>query len=551
MEAPHLDRLAFPTLSPAEMETVAKLGALKDFSDGDTLVDEGRRDFPLYVVKSGGITITEGSSGQPRKIVTHGPGEFTGDVDLLTGRPALFSAIASGSTQAYEITSCRIRRLLNELPELSDKLLVAFQTRRRLLEESGYVGIRIVGSPACQEAWRIREFFYKNSVPHTFADVDEETGRRWLAEFGATPSDAPVICCGRQVVKRPSLEKIAECLGIRREIDDILYDLIIVGAGPAGLAAAVYGASEGLKTLVLDRVGPGGQAGSSSRIENYMGFPAGLSGADLANRGFLQALKFGAQFVAPVSVHSIHDGTGGEHHLELCTGQTIRGRSVLIATGVSYRQLPVSNSRHFEGAGLYYAATSVEARSCQDSTAVVVGAGNSAGQAAMYLAQVARRVIMVVRGDDLSKNMSSYLCTRIGKTENIEVLLNSEVEALEGNGALSGIQVRDRLSGAARAIECGSLFSFIGSQPHTEWLSGQLGLDRHGYILTGPLVSGHPLWTIDRAPCELETTRPGIFAAGDARANTTKRCAFAVGDGALAVTCVHQHLSREEFAALR
>ncbi len=333
--------------------------------------------------------------------------------------------------------------------------------------------------------------------------------------------------------------------GHLRHITDTLYDLVIVGAGPAGLSAAVYAASEGLSTLITDRIGPGGQAGSSSRIENFIGFPAGISGSDSANLGYLQALKFGADFTAPVTAQSLECDDDGSKRLRLCTGQTARARCVLVASGVSCRQLEIDNCRRLEGAGVYYAATSVEARGCAGGTVVVVGGGNSAGQAAMFLAQSAQAVKLVIRGNDLTKSMSQYLCRRIEQHPRIELITNSEVERIDGDTAIESIVLRNNRTGEPRPIACAAMFVFIGAKPHTEWLGDSIRLDDKGFVLTGGSLRNDPLWQEkDRTPCELETTCAGVMAAGDVRAGTTKRCGFAVGDGALAITCVHRHLNQ-------
>ena len=535
---------AFPTLSEAELECVAEIGVPRSFRDGEVLFDVGTRDYPFYAVRSGEVVILEHSSGEPREVAVHGPLNFTGDVNVLTGRPALVSAVARGATEVYEVPASRIRQLLNEIPDLSDKLLEAFQMRREMLEAAGFVGIRVIGATDSKETLALREFCYKNKVPHTFEDIEEESGRSALQAFGLGPEQAPVIACSRDFVARPTLAEFAACLGISREIPDERYDITIIGAGPAGLGAAVYGGSEGLKTLLLDRVGPGGQTGQSSKIENYLGFPAGLPGAELANRGYLQALKFGVEFRAPVSVLRVEQRDSGDHALELCNGQVIRSRAILVATGASYRRLPVEDCERFEGVGVYYAATSVEARVCRGATAIVVGGGNSAGQAAMYLAQRAKSVKVVLRGNDLGKRMSHYLCRRIEHTHNIEVLYDSVVESLHGEKRLAEVVVCNTRNGERRRFDCAGLFSFVGAQPHTEWLDESFAKDEHGFLRTGAMIAADPRWRIPRPPCELETTLPGVFAAGDVRSGTTKRCAFAAGDGALAVTCVHWYLAQ-------
>jgi len=337
--------------------------------------------------------------------------------------------------------------------------------------------------------------------------------------------------------------RLAECIGLKRSIRSEPFDLVIVGAGPAGLAAAVYGASEGLETIVLDRFGPGGQAGTSSRIENYMGFPAGLSGADLANRGYLQALRFGAELVAPVEVRSM-SSEGRMHRLELDDGQVVQGRTILVATGASYQRLPVADCESWEGVGLFYSCTSVHARSCRDGRAAVVGGGNSAGQAVMFLADHTAGATLLLRGDDIRKSMSEYLARRIEHHPKIEVLRNVEVESIHGDRTIDRLTLRDVREGSQREIDCSALFVFIGAKPRTDWMPPSIALDPKGFILTGAEAAQSNLWPLnDREPCIVETTCPGVFASGDVRSNTTKRVAFAVGDGALAVTCAHRVLA--------
>ena len=542
MSLPTTD-VAFPTLTEQEMSCVAGIATLRRFPDGAVLVAAGERDFPMFVVRSGEVVIFADASGGPVEVVSHGPGRFTGDVDILSRRPALVTLVARGATEVYEVDSARIRQLLNDVPDLSTKLLEAFQARREMLERAKVIGIRVFGIGDDRETLQLREFCYKNKVPHMFEDVEEEHGRAELDKLGFTPADTPVIACSRHVVSKPSLTRFAEALGISREIPDELYDVVIVGAGPAGLAAAVYGGSEGLKTLLVDRVGPGGQTGQSSRIENYLGFPAGLSGAELGNRGYLQALKFGVEFCAPITVRGISRKESGEHALDLCSGQTVRTRTILIATGASYRRLPVEDCARFEGAGLYYAATSVEARVCRGATAIVVGGGNSAGQAAMFLSRHAAHVKLVLRGDDLGKSMSQYLWRRVELTPNIEVMRHTLVVGMHGARHLSEVVLEDRATGERRSISCPAVFSFVGAQPHTEWLDDSILRDEHGFVHTGTAVAADPRWDTGRNPCELETLRPGVFAAGDVRSGTTKRCAFAAGDGALGVTCIHWYLA--------
>jgi len=537
---------AFPNLTDSELDCIETLGMRRSVAPGETLIQSGQRDYSFFAIRRGLVAIIDRSSGKDREITVHGAGAFTGDVDMLTGRSAVISAVAQTEAEVIEVSADRVRALLGDVPDLSDKLLLAFQLRREQLEGSDYVGLRLVGPMESKETNRLREFLYKNKVMHTFVDAQSESGTALLSELDATVGETPLIVSNGAVEKRPSLAAVAACLGISRVIGDEVYDVLIIGAGPAGLAAAVYGASEGLKTLVVDRMGPGGQAGQSSKIENYMGFPSGLSGADLANRGYLQALKFGAHFTAPVTVESLSTERVGEeeiHLADLCTGQSVAARTVLIATGASYRRIPIEGSDHLEGSGIYYSATSVEARICRGATAVVVGGGNSAGQAAMYLARQASEVKMVLRGSDLRKSMSSYLAHRIENSGVIEVLLESEVTEVSGKGRLESVTLTSRNSGESRGFDASGLFVFIGAQPHTEWLPGKVALDRHGFVLTGQAAEAASDWPLDRRACELETTVPGVFAVGDVRSGTTKRCAFATGDGALGITCVHQLLS--------
>jgi thioredoxin reductase (NADPH) len=544
VELDHEHLLAFPRLSEAEVEALAGMADLCSFADGEALFHAGDRGLSLYVVESGGIAIVDESGDEPRTVVVHGPREFTGDVSLLTDRPAAISAYARGATRAYCVGPEDLRRVIQEIPDLSDKLLEAFQTRRSLLERSGYVGVRVIGSLGDPELTAIREFFDKNKVPHTWIDADEDIGRSAMESLKIGPDQLPFLACNKGTrAARPTVTKIAECIGLKRQIRAEPFDLVIVGAGPAGLAAAVYGASEGLSTLVLDRFGPGGQAGTSSRIENYMGFPAGLTGADLANRAYLQALKFGAELVAPVEVRSM-TGEDDLHRLELDDGQVVRGRTVLIATGAAYQRLDVAGSGRWEGAGIFYSCTSVHARSCRSGRAVVVGGGNSAGQAAMFLAEQTAGVSLLLRGGDLRKSMSDYLARRIENHAKVEVLRHVEVEAVEGGRALNGLRLRDVRDGGARGLECSAVFVFIGAKPRTDWVPRGVAVDAKGFILTGADAARSDLWPLaDREPCTVETTCPGVFAAGDVRSGTTKRVAFAAGDGALAVTCAHRVLS--------
>ena len=540
----YIHQVAFPSLTDAEIEGVAALAKICSFADGEPVFQAGQRGVPFYVVISGEIAIVDESRAEPTTIVVHRPGEFAGDVSLLTDRPVAVSAYARGACRAYCVSQAELRRVIQEVPDLSDKLMEAFQSRRIMLERSGFVGVRVFGHLGDPDLTLIREFFDKNKVPHTWIDADDAEGKAALNSLGVTPEQLPFVACNRGTRSpRPTVTRLAECLGLKRQIRTEPFDLVIVGAGPAGLAAAVYGASEGLQTIVLDRFGPGGQAGTSSRIENYMGFPAGLTGADLANRGYLQALKFGAELVAPVEVRSM-TCENRIHRLVLDDGQVVSGRTVLIATGASYQRLPVAGCERWDGAGIFYSCTSVHARSCYDGRAAVVGGGNSAGQAVMFLAEHTNGVALLLRGGDLRKSMSDYLARRIERHPRVEVICNVEVDAVIGNHAITGLRLREIRDGSFRDVHCSALFVFIGAQPRTSWMAQSIAVDAKGFILTGADAAKSGRWPLtEREPCTVETTSPGVFAAGDVRSGTTKRVAFAVGDGALAVTCAHRVLT--------
>ena len=540
----YVQQIAFPKLSEDEVDILAALAKVCSFEDGETVFEAGQRGLPFYVVKSGEIAIVDESRDEPITVAVHGPGEFTGDVSLLTDRPAVISAYARGACRAYCVSQAELRRVIQEIPDLSDKLLEAFQTRRTMLERSGLIGVRLFGRLGDPDVTVIREFFDKNKVPHTWIDADEAEGQSALKSLGVSPDQLPFVACNRGTrAPRPTVTRLAECLGLKRQIRTEPFDLVIVGAGPAGLAAAVYGASEGLATIVLDRFGPGGQAGTSSRIENYMGFPAGLTGADLANRGYLQALKFGAELVAPVEVVSM-TCEDCVHRLVLDDGQVVSGRTVLIATGASYQRLPVAGCERWDGAGIFYSCTSVHARSCRSGRAAVVGGGNSAGQAVMFLAEHTAGASLLLRGSDLRKSMSDYLARRIERHPKIEVLRHVEVDTVLGERTITGLRLRGVRERSSRDLDCSALFVFIGAKPRTGWLPSSIAVDSKGFIFTGADAAKSDRWPLpDREPCTVETTCPGVFAAGDVRSGSTKRVAFAVGDGALAVTCAHRVLA--------
>ncbi len=539
-----LHETAFPRLDDAQLAELKRFATPRTFRDGEALFSAGERGFKFFVVLSGRVAITEAASGAVRTVTVHGPREFTGDVDMLTGRPAVVTARAQGDCEVLEVGPEDLRRLIGERPDLGDRVLHAFVARRRLLEASGFVGCRVVGSRYSRDTFRVRDFLARNRVPFTWVDPDSDpVAEELLRRLGVPASDLPIVTCGDKVLlKQPSNRELADRLGLRQAPDGELYDLVVVGAGPAGLAAAVYGASEGLRTLVVDGVSPGGQAGSSMRIENYLGFPTGVTGAELTGRAALQALKFGARLSVPSQAVAL-EADGPYRCVRLEGGECANARCVLVATGAEYRRLAVEGLERFEGLGVYYAVTPVEALLCRKATAVVVGGGNSAGQAAIFLAEQAGHVLLVVRGDDLGKSMSRYLAERIGATEAVEVLLNTEVTRLEGDGCLSAVELTDRVTGRTRRAETPALFSFIGAAPRTGWLPEAVARDRKGFVLTGRAAAGSGKWPVRRPPLVLETTLPGVFAAGDVRLGSSKRVAAAVGEGSMAVQLAHEYLA--------
>lgn len=542
--------MAFPRLPVDEIELVRSVATAQSFREGETVFEAGDRDIDLFVIERGAIEVIN-PTDHDRPVVMHGPGEFTGDIDLLTRRPTIVTGIARGETAVLRVPGSELRRLLQTIPRLGERLLTAFTVRRQMLEEAGMAGIRVVGLPNCPDTTLVREFLYKNWVPYVWYDPETPEGRGVLCELGETPEERgvlPVIeCSPGEVLRRPTIKQLARCAGISRPCPDRVFDLAIVGAGPAGMAAAVYAASEGLSTVVLDRLGPGGQAGGSSLIENFIGFPSGLSGNDLAARGLLQMLKFGASLLAPVSVEAIEPSLEqSEPHAIRTDDATVRADVVLIATGARWRRLSARNAEVFERNGIYYSATAVEQRLCASKPVMVVGAGNSGAQAAMFLSECSPKLYFLVHGSELGPGMSSYLVNRIRANPRIEVITDAEVMELHGepsgraspNAVLRAATIH--AGGRDRTIDVAAIFVFIGADPNTAWLPAEIARDEKGYVLTGEHAKHSPLWRLDRSPCELETTVPKIIAAGDVRSGSTKRVGFAVGDGSMAVTCVHR-----------
>lgn len=540
-----LHAVAFPELSEAHITALAgcPLTRCRTARDGEVLFHVGQRDCTFFIVKSGTIEVIDKSGDSPKTVTIHYPGHFTGDVTAVTGEPSLVAGVARGETDVYEISPEALKEILNHHPSIADVILNGFIARRQLLRELGdFTGPRVIGSRYSTDTFRVREFLAKNRVLFTWLDLEADAAvKKLLDTFHLTEADTPVVAWGKQCLRNPSNRDLAETLGVGRPIERKVYDFAVVGAGPAGLAAAVYAASEGLSTVILERVAPGGQAGRSMRIENYLGFPTGITGSELAERATLQANKFGARIAIASPVLSLtFDAQFPVLHLE--NGDSVTAKSLLIATGADYRLLGVEGCDQYEGRGIYYAATPMEAQMCAGSEVFVVGGGNSAGQAAVFLAGQVKKVYVIIRGDDLYKSMSSYLAKRIEQTENITLLTNAEIRAMQGDGHLTAVEVFDDSTGQTRRIETPAVFSFIGAVPRTDWLPAEIERDAQCFVLTGPAAANSPKWTAKRPPFLLETTRRGVFAAGDVRSGSVKRVASAVGEGSMTVQFVHEHL---------
>ena len=540
------DAAAFPTLDDTQLAMLDALGTRRSVAAGEYLYREGDPTYDFFVIISGAVDIVVHSDGEERVITRHGARRFLGELNMLTGLRVFVSARVVEPGEVIVVPIADLRRMLATEPGLGDTILAAFMARRDALRTSASAAIRVVGSRYSPESQRVREFLARLGIPHEWRDPDNDPDvDRLLREVGIAPAELPIVIVSGSVLRRPTPGALGEYLGLTvGNLPDRCFDLVIVGGGPAGLAAAVYGASEGLRTLGLDMIAPGGQAGASSRIDNYLGFPTGISGGDLTQRALVQAEKFGAHLTAPCSATSLREQAG---HLVigLSDATEVAGRAVIVATGARYRRLDVDRLADFEGKGVYYAATPIEARECDASPVVVVGGGNSAGQAAMFLAESGSPVTVVIRGPDLHANMSSYLVDRIEAHQLIDVRLNEQITGLDGDGILSSVRVAGY--DGDTTLACAGLFSFIGAEPASEWLSGCAALDEHGFVLTDRSLSNEHLdgrWeALGRRPLPFETSHPGLFAVGDLRAGSTKRVAAAVGEGSAAVRSVHEYLA--------
>jgi thioredoxin reductase (NADPH) len=539
----------FPKLAPDQMRSLAKRGQMRGLAAGQVLFKHGAVDLPLYIVVEGEIEIVAlGASGVETSVVIHQAGEFIGDVDLLAGRPAVVGARARGSATLLEIDRPTLHSLVQTDPELSETMLRAFILRRVQLIAKGMSSLAVVGSRHCATTIRIQEFLTRNGRPYGFLDVDRDPAVQIVLDrLQVGMDDMPIVLCGgTSVLKHPTIEEVAEHCGLNRINSDTVRDVVIVGAGPGGLAAAVYAASEGLDALVIEAHAPGGQAGTSSKIENYLGFPTGISGQALAGRAFVQAEKFGAEVsVARTAIR--FDCTEAPFKVDLGHDRLVQSRAVVIATGVQYRKPDVPGLEKFESAGIYFAATAIEATLCKREECAVVGGGNSAGQAAVYLSRTAKKVHMFIRGPGLSATMSRYLIRRIEETPNIELHTFTEICEVQGDGHLERIVCLRKPSGAQTPMELRHVFVMTGADPNTDWLAGCVLLDEKGFIKTGTDLTPEDLakveWPLARPPHRFETSIPRVFAVGDVRAGSTKRVASAVGEGAGCISLVHAVLA--------
>ena len=537
---------AFVTLDDAELAFLGSLGERRPVAVGEYLIREGDPTYDFFALVSAEVDIILTVDGRENLMAHHGPGRFLGELSMLSGLRGFLSAKVTDPGEVVVVPRERLRQVMAANPQLGDTILAAFIARRERVLTAAAPAIRVIGSRFSPESLRVREFLTRTRVPHEWLDPDRDAQvEDLLRGFGVAASELPVVIASGSVLRRPSPGELSSYLGLTVErLPERCFDLVVVGGGPAGLAAAVYGASEGLGTLGVEMTAPGGQAGMSSRIENYLGFPMGLSGSELTQRAVIQAEKFGANLTVPCTAVSLRNQAG---HLvvRLSDGSDVAGRAVIAATGAAYRRLDAQRVSDFEGAGVYYAATEMESRMCGTAPVVVVGGGNSAGQAALFLSQGGCTVTLVIRGADLGEKMSRYLVERIEADPQITLRTRTTVVALDGEETLRALCLKD--PDGKTTVECAGLFSFIGADPSSAWLSGCAALDEAGFVLTdsslGPeqLVDG---WEAQaRPPLPFESSHPGLFAVGDLRSGSTKRVAAAVGEGSAAVRSVHQYLA--------
>jgi thioredoxin reductase (NADPH) len=539
---------AFPVLTAAQISRVRSSSKLRHVKTREILFEPGDTNVPFFVLLSGNMEIVQPDLTDERLIATHGPGEFTGEMTMISGRRCLVRGRVTEPGEFLELSADGLRSLVAKDAELSEIFMRAFILRRLELISRGQGNVILMGSRHSANTLRLREFLSRNEHPYTYVDLDaDKTSQELLDRFQVKSDEIPVVIgSGRSVLRNPSIQELADSLGLNSAIDESqVRDLIIVGAGPSGLAAAVYAASEGLDVLVIETASPGGQAGSSSKIENYLGFPTGVSGQELAARAIAQSEKFGAKMMVAHSVARL-DCARSPYEVVLDNGNRLAARAVVIATGAQYKKPRIANLEQFEGQGIYYGATYMESQLCEQEDIIVVGGGNSAGQAAVFLSQTARKVHMLVRSGELSGTMSRYLIQRIEENPDIELYYKTEIVGLAGDTHLEDVTWQDKSSGETSVHNIRHVFIMAGASPRTEWLRGCVALDNKGFILTGrdlDTATEAPVWTLARSPQMLETSLPGVFAVGDVRSGNVKRVASAVGEGAIAVHLVHLALA--------
>ncbi|HEU4656641.1 MAG TPA: FAD-dependent oxidoreductase [Capillimicrobium sp.] len=540
------DETLFPRFSEKKLHWLGKRGERRSYAAGDVLYEQGQRDAPFHVLVSGSAELVDHRPGKEVLVARADARTFLGDIAIFTGEPTISAAVAAEPTETITVERPKLRAMLAEWPELGEFVLRTMMARRSWHEREGH-GMRLIASRSSRRAFEVRDLLERNLLPVRWYDVDRDPeSQKMLDWLGLTRDQTPVLVRNDAVLPNPSAAQVARTLGLRAEVDGERFDLVVMGAGPAGLAAAVYGGSEGLRTFVAEAWAPGGQAGTSTRIENYLGFPSGISGTELARKATLQARRFDAVFSSFHSVVELAHGPDGLVRLDLDDGQHVLARSVVVATGARWRTLDAEGVERFTGAGVYHAAMATDVARCRGEDVIVVGGGNSAGQAAVQLSRVARSVRMVIRGEGLAATMSRYLVDRIEHARSMEVLTEHEVVGIHGDELVEEVSLRDRRDGSVRRVGATAVFVMIGAEPCVEAVRGMLGLDEAGYVLCGKRAAdcASPLrWPLgDRDPHLLETVRPGVFAAGDVRGDASKRVAGAVGDGALAVRFAHQVL---------
>jgi thioredoxin reductase (NADPH) len=542
----HIEQI-FPKLTQAQIRRIAPYGHIRKIDRGEVLYEQGASTAPFFVVVSGELEVVRPSGSVETLVTVHKSGQFTGEVGTLSGRRTMFRVRVTKAGKVIELDRQHMLALVQTDAELGELLMRAFILRRVELIAAGVGDVILIGSTYSGNTLRIKEFLMRNGHPYSYIDLERDADvQNMLDSFKVSANEIPVLICrGQLVLRNPSNQEIADCLGFNESVDQTqVRDLIVIGAGPSGLAAAVYGASEGLDVLVLETGSPGGQAGSSSRIENYLGFPTGISGQELASRAYLQAQKFGADILIAKATRLICDRK--PYVVEVESGSRISARTILIATGAEYRRPPCKNLSRFEGAGVYYGATFVEAQLCSGDEVIVVGGGNSAGQAAVFLAETAKRVHMLVRSAGLAESMSRYLIRRIEESTTIELRTYTEIIGIEGGEHLEVVRWHNNQTGQTEEKKIRHIFVMTGADPNTSWLNGCVMLDNKGFIKTGIDLSPDNLssagWSLTRQPYLLETSLPSVFAVGDVRGGSIKRVASAVGEGSIAISFVHKSL---------